>query len=378
MKKLIWPILALTLTACQDKVPERSTANLHELPAPELGENWTTKNEDQAENILNHTRDMVNERAATSGVMHRDAHPKAHGCVQATFTIDNKNLPAAQRVGVFGDDQKTFDAWVRYSNGDPDGAKKPDAEKDVRGMAVKLMNVADAASGSQDFLMITAKEFFSKDGDDYLALFKGLTGGSVRLALYALTHPLSAKRLLGARVQIANPLSSKYFSSVPYKLGDRSMRFKAEPCVASAAKMPANPSARYLQEALVKTLAAGYACYNFFVQPNLDPERNPVEDPRVVWDEKKSPYIKVATLTIPQQSGVTSVEQTNFCENLSMDPWHSHAQTRPLGQINRMRSLIYKEISRMRHDGNRTTVLEPVNHTPCVGATAVLCETPKK
>lgn len=378
MKKLIWPILALTLTACQDKVPERSTANLHELPAPELGESWTTKNDEQANNILAHTRDIVNERAATSGVMNRDAHPKAHGCVQASMTIDNKNLPAAQRVGVFAQDAKTFNAWVRYSNGDPDGAKKPDIEKDVRGMAVKLMNVEGSESGSQDFLMITAKEFFSKDGDDYLKLFNALTGGTARLALYGITHPLSAKRLLSARVQIANPVQAKYFSSVPYKLGNRSMRFKAEPCVAGSEALPQNPGPRYLQERLVKTLAAGAACYNFYVQPNLDPQRNPVEDPRDVWDEKKSPYIKVATLTIPQQSGFTSVAQTNFCENLSMDPWHTHPQTRPLGQINRMRALIYREISRMRHDGNRTTVMEPVNHTPCEGATAALCETPKK
>jgi len=378
MKKLIWPLLVLTLTACQDNAPERSTANLHELPPPELGESWTSKNDDQANSILAHTRDIVNERAAETGVMNRDAHPKAHGCVQASMTIDNKNLPAAQRVGVFAQDSKTFTAWVRYSNGDPDGAKKADIEKDVRGMAVKLMNVEGSESGSQDFLMITSKEFFSKDGDDYLKLFNALTGGTARLALYGITHPLSAKRLLGARVKIANPVQAKYFSSVPYKLGTRSMRFKAEPCVATNEALPQNPGAGYLQERLVKTLAAGEACYHFYVQPNLDPQRNPVEDPRVVWDEKKSPYIKVATLKIPQQKDITSQAQTNFCENLSMDPWHTNSQTRPLGQINRMRALIYREISRMRHDGNRTTVLEPVNHTPCVGATAALCETPKK
>lgn len=378
MKKLLWPLLVLTLAACQDKGPERSTANLHELPPPELGETWTSKNDDQANNILAHTRDIVTERAAESGVMNRDAHPKAHGCVQATMTIENQNLPAGSRVGVFAEDAKTFDAWVRYSNGDPDGAKKPDIEKDVRGMAVKLMNVQGSESGSQDFLMITAKEFFSKDGDDYLKLFNALTGGTARLALYGITHPLSAKRLLAARVKIANPVQAKYFSSVPYKLGTRSMRFKAEPCAATNEALPPNPSTGYLQERLVKTLAAGEACYNFYVQPNLDPQRNPVEDPRVVWDEKKSPYIKVATLKITQQSGITSPARTNFCENLSMDPWHTHPQTRPLGQINRMRALIYREISRMRHEGNRTTVLEPVNHTPCVGATAALCETPKK
>jgi hypothetical protein len=375
MKYLI-PTL-LILTACQESQVNRETANLFDLPTPELGEVWLPKHEDQARDILAHTRDIVNERSAQSGVMKRDAHPKAHGCVRAHFQVDNKALQPAQRVGVFADNQ-SYSAWVRFSNGDPDGDKKPDSEKDVRGMAVKLMNVAGSSSGSQDFLMINSKEFFSKDGDDYLALFNALTGGTARLALYAITHPVSAKRLLGARVKIANPVETSYFSSVPYKLGNRSMRFKASPCVAGNSTVPTNAGPNYLREAMLGTLSKQSVCYNFFVQPNLDPVQNPVEDPRKVWDERKSPYIKVATLTIEKQNDFTSQKQMNFCENLSMDPWHTLAEQRPLGQINRMRALIYQEISRMRHDGNRTAVMEPVNHTPCVGQTAALCETPKK
>ena len=233
MKYLI-PAL-LFLSACQQSQVNRETANLFDLPPTELGEVWLPKHEDQARDILAHTRDIVNARSAETGVLKRDAHPKAHGCVRASFQVDNSALAPGQRVGVFAQNQR-YAAWVRFSNGDPDGDKKPDSEKDVRGMAVKLMNVKDAASGSQDFLMINSKEFFSKDGDDYLALFNALTGGTARLALYALTHPISAKRLLGARVQIANPVETSYFSSVPYKLGNRSMRFKAEPCVAALAR----------------------------------------------------------------------------------------------------------------------------------------------
>ncbi|MBY0516305.1 MAG: catalase [Bacteriovoracaceae bacterium] len=372
-----WMIPLAFLISCQEAPINRTTANLFDLPPTELGETWSTKNEDQAHKILAQTQEMVQTRAASNGFMQRDAHPKAHGCVKATFSVNNNVLPPELRVGVFAKN-KSYDAWIRYSNSDPDGEKKSDFEKDVRGMAVKLMNVEETPVGSQDFLMITAKEFFSKDGDDYLSLFNALKGGSARLALYGITHPLSAKRLLGARIQIAHSLETEYFSSTPYKLGPKSMRFKAKPCEAPSNDEPVKDDPFYLRKRIVEKLKKNEVCYNFFVQPNNEPKVNPIEDPRQGWNEEKSPYLNVATIKILKQEGIDSKAQLNFCENVSMDPWHTHPETRPLGQINRMRALIYQEISRLRHEGNRTMVIEPIDHTPCEGPEKVLCELSRK
>jgi hypothetical protein len=68
----------------------------------------------------------------------RDAHPRAHGCVKAEFQVEAA-LPVELAQGVFVRGT-TYPAWVRFSNGSPDPSQ-PDAKGDIRGMAVKLLNV---------------------------------------------------------------------------------------------------------------------------------------------------------------------------------------------------------------------------------------------
>jgi hypothetical protein len=110
----------------------------------------------------------------------------------------------------------------------------------------------------------------------------------------------------------------------------------------------------------------------------MDPQSNPVENPMIAWNEKVSPYIKVATIRFPEQSEIDSPEHINFCENLSFNPWHTLPETRPVGQINRMRLRIYPAISALRHEMNHIPILEPKSHDACVGDTAALCQTPKR
>jgi len=296
--------------------------------------------------------------------------------------VDPSKLPAKQRVGVFSQ-AANLQAWVRFSNGDPGGG--PDLEKDIRGMAVKLMNVPGTPRGSQDFVMINAREFFSKDGDDYAKLFRALlanrkyVGNKFDLGLYALNpfNFLSVKNLLAARIKIGNPLGISYHSSTVYKLGDTSMRFKMEPCAPVTNTVPAAADKNFLRSVLASSLKQKSACFHFFVQPNLKPNKQPVEDPRISWDERTSPYVKVGTLKIHQQGNVASKVQRDFCENPSFDPWNTIEATRPLGQINRMRALVYREISKQRHQENQTLVMEPRSHTPCVD-TKALCQDPRR
>jgi len=247
-------------------------------------------------------------------------------------------------------------------------------------MAIKLMGVEGAASGSQDFVMITSKEFFSRDGADYLKLHRALMGNAISIPFYFATHPKNIAIVLRGRQKLTSPLAGKYFSAVPYKLGPRTMKFKVMPCADNAAgeTLPSpDVVSNYLRHRLVSRLTRASACFHFYLQPNQEPDDQRVEDPRIAWDEERSPYIQVATLRIPQQTGIDSRPQLNFCENLSMNPWHTRSETRPMGQINRMRARIYTAISEFRHSRNQIPVLEPVSHTPCVGPTAGLCMAPR-
>lgn len=371
--------LLLLITSCNSKpLLTRHIASMPKLPPPELGEIWNATNDEQAQQILQTTLNMLEERSAHDSFTRRDAHPKSHGCVKATFSIDSSPLANDLRVGVFAPNApKEYKAWIRFSNGGPDGADKHDIEKDVRGMAVKLMNVPGSESGSQDFVMINAQEFFSKNGADYLDLHEAISGSTAHLIWYGVTHPRSASRILGSRIQIGHPLFANYFSSVPYKLGSRAMRYQVKPCQMEKHTLPKENSPKnYLHQRLVATLGQKPGCFDFYVQPNMDTRNNKVEDPRLPWPVLHSPVYKVARITIPVQTDIGGQARTNFCENISMNPWHTHPDTRPLGQINRMRALVYGTISKLRHEKNGTKEMEPSDHNPCEGRTMELCRSP--
>src|SRR5580700_8510992 len=89
------------------------------------------------DNLIRRLRAKMEHDYAGSRVL-RDAHPKMHGCVRGLFAIEG-NLPDDLRVGLFAR-PRTFPAWVRLSN--QSGTVSPDAKEDIRGVAIKLMEVA--------------------------------------------------------------------------------------------------------------------------------------------------------------------------------------------------------------------------------------------
>jgi hypothetical protein len=95
----------------------------------------------------------------------------------------------------------------------------------------------------------------------------------------------------------------------------------------------------------------------FMVQPRTSSNMS-VEDSMTEWKESIAPFYTVAIINIPKQEFDTP-EQNQFCENLSFTPWHSLPEHKPLGAINRMRKIIYENISTVRHQMNVTQRIEP-------------------
>lgn len=310
----------------------------------------------------------------------RDAHPKAHGCVRASFAV-NAELPVNLAQGAFVPG-KTYDAWIRFSNGAADPARD-DGKGDARGMAIKLMGVPGAKllpeerdAGTQDFIMINHPVFFIDDPQRYLTLVRR---GSSSNPLVRLTAPfaLGLEGALIARAvaskKIENPLHTRFWSMVPYRLGDdahkQAVKFSARPCVAHANdRVPSDAGPNYLREAMAKTLATGEACFDFLIQTRQSAAME-VEDSKTEWKESGAPFIKVATITIPSQV-FDSAPQDAFCENLSFTPWHALPEHRPLGGVNRVRRIVYEQTSKLRHDANRVPRKEPTGEeTFPLGAT---------
>jgi hypothetical protein len=337
---------------------------------PKLGESLWPHEAEATKSIADLIGRSIEERyPAGKRPARRDAHPKAHGCVRATFAVEN-TLPENLAQGVFVPG-RSYKAWIRFSNGnaDPDRA---DVKGDARGMAIKLMGVPGAkllpeesTAATQDFIMINHPVFFIDDPSDYLTLIK--RGSSTNPLMKVLApFALGFKGAMIARAiskkQIENPLYTRFWSMVPYRLGDdahkQAIKFSAKPCLAHANdNIPKNPDANYLRKAMANTLSTGDACFDFMVQPRRS-EAMKVEDSKTEWLESEAPFIKVATIHIPKQVFDTDA-QNEFCENLSFSPWHSLPEHRPLGGVNRVRRIVYEQISKLRHDLNHAPRQEP-------------------
>lgn len=297
------------------------------------------------------------------GIMRRDAHPKMHGVVKAEFIVE-PDLPAPLRVGVFSQ-PATYPAWIRFSN--QDGTINPDIDKDIRGMAIKLMGVPgekllehEKDEQTQDFILISTNVFVTKDVQEFDSLIKALTGSVLAKIVFFLTHWRVVWNLLQSMKKFANPLQIRYFSTTPYLFGNTAAKYSAIPVVDRPDAIPADPSDNYLREAMISQLTLGEARFDFAVQLQTDAGTMPIEDPGKAWPEQVSPFRKVATIRIPQQS-FDSPAQREFGENLSYTPWHSLPAHRPLGGINRARKVVYRAISIFRHEQNKAPRREPTS-----------------
>ena len=115
------------------------------------------------------------ERDYAPGKVLRQFHAKMHACVQATFKVET-HLPENLQHG-FLVPGKSYDAWIRYSNGSDKVVK--DKKPDLRGMAVKLLNVEGeflsndkALPNSQDILTVTYPTLMSATVADFKKILK--------------------------------------------------------------------------------------------------------------------------------------------------------------------------------------------------------------
>jgi catalase len=272
-------------------------------------------------------------------------------------------LPEELAIGVFAE-VNTYSTWIRFSNAL--GEINPDNKGDIRGIAIKLMGVsgekllpAEKNAQTHDFLLVSTDVFIVKDVAEFADLFKALVGGVRDKIMFFSTHWRVVKILSKAMIKFANPLQIRYFSTTPYLLGESAVKYSVIPQSDSNDKIPSNPSNNFLREAMVRQLDQGEAVFDFCVQFQKDSVQMPIEDPGKLWDETLSPFLKVATITIPRQSFSTP-ERDELGENLSFTPWHALPEHRPLGGINRARKVVYDLISTFRHKENKQKRQEPV------------------
>jgi Dyp-type peroxidase family len=311
-------------------------------------------------NIIDTQREKMKTDYAGQATL-RDAHPKMHGCVKARFTVE-PTLDTSLRHGIFGEGQpSSYEAFVRFSNASE--KVQDDASPDIRGVAIKLRNVqgwklldGEEDSKHHDFLLISHDRFFVRDVQEFAGFIQAIATDTV--PRYLLRHPIVARRMMKALGKHSSPLEITYFGVVPYLLGKQAVKYKLRPTRPDKTPIPSNPDPNYLREALWKRLASGPVSFDFLVQVRIAPKGNekamPIEDPTVVWSEKDSPFVKVATLEIlPQTRDDTEISNLQRqAESWVFNPWQCLPAHRPLGGLNRARRQVYRALSSYRNTRN--------------------------
>ncbi|HEY0097607.1 MAG TPA: catalase family protein [Pyrinomonadaceae bacterium] len=330
-----------------------------EYPAPDERE--------ITEKLIVLLKGIIEQRYLT-GVTFRDVHVKGHAGVRAEFIVE-PNLPEEFRVGVFRE-ARTFPAWIRFSNSSQDPAV--DIKDDIRGFALKLMGVegeklieSQKDATTQDFIFLSTNLFLTKDAKDFYELVecgalnkKKSLSDYLGILGYFARHPDVGVKLLAALRKFPHLLEMEWFSATPYLFGERAVKYALRPWLKTKTALPRKPGNNFLRERLTEHLAREGTGFDFMVQFQLDPYREPIENSLVPWKEENTPFHKVASINIPRQK-IDSPEQMSFAENLSFNPWHSLPEHRPLGSANRVRKEVYIAISEYRRSRNGVPNTEP-------------------
>ena len=101
------------------------------------------------------------------------------------------------------------------------------------------------------------------------------------------------------------------------------------------------------------------AVFEFRVQLCTDLDTMPIEDASVQWPEAESPYVTVATLTLPAQDALSPARVEYVEQTLAFRPAHSLVSHHPLGSLMRARLQVYSALSTFRHHYNRAAEAEP-------------------
>jgi hypothetical protein len=300
------------------------------------------------------------------GAFERGGNTKTHGLVRGEFIV-HEGLPPAFRHGIFSRPQ-TYRAWVRFSG--PGPYITPDIE-DVGFMSIsiKLMGVPgqkllDDEKFTQDMFGVSTPTFVTPDTKANAQLqIESVKNAQIYYFFnFQRPHILDfIMQSLWIKTQ-TSPFEAPYFSCVPYLLGEgQAMQYSVWPKskrITPVPRLPFRPPDDYLRNAMVAALAEGDVELDFRMQLQTDPFLMPIENSAVLWPEKLSPRVSVATLRLPKQK-FNSAAQMEFAKRLTYNPWHCIPEHRPLGNQSRARRRMYFELSRLRQRMNAASHYEP-------------------
>lgn len=311
----------------------------------------------------------------------RAVHAKSHGLIGAEVEVLD-NLPAPLSQGLFAR-PATYEAILRLST--TPGDLLHDSVSAPRGMALKILDVAGERlpgsenSTSQDLVMVNGKVFNSPSGEAFLSNLKLLAATTdraeglkkviskvlrgVESLAEGVGKELAAVKAMGGQ-PMTHMLGESFYTQVPVRFGEYIAKLGVVPAsenlkalIDRTVKVSDDPDThRHLIEEFFESETA---VWHLKAQLCTGLDEMPVEDPMAPWDEDKSPYITVATITAGPQTAWSHERSQLVDDGMKFSPWNGIAAHRPLGQIMRLRKLAYERSAAFRSERNPTAVTEP-------------------
>ncbi len=286
-----------------------------------------------------------------NSVLPRFNQAKTVACLNAQFQVHD-DIPAHLKQGIFAS-AKRYPAMLRFAN----ASNQDDAEKDIRGLSIKLSNVKGEVlwgqPGYQDFIFNSYPALFVATPEEFLDFIRARQEDS-KLSFFLNPfnpHLKSLWIVLNAREKHNSLLDIRYWSTVPFQLGETTaqvVKYSMLPCSDYTTEKVVNPGEHQFRSAMKAHLKKTNACFHFSVQKQIDAQSMPIEDASVIWDEALSPFQTLATITIEDQN-FSAPEALSACEQSSFNPWQSLKAHKPLGRMNEVRRVVYDKAARLRH-----------------------------
>lgn len=312
----------------------------------------------------------------------RDAHAKSHGILRGELTVP-ADLPPELAQGLFAT-PGTHPVIARLSS--TSGAIRSDQLRGVRGLGIKVLGVegeqrampGDTAT-TQDFVMVTHREFLFADAHAYLTRGMPTAWILARLPDTALRVGsdlvAAADRHLLRRIGLEVPpnigvfvapnthiLGETFFTSAPLRYGDYVAKLLFTPVSPEAVALKGQPVGDGInahRESVIDFFAEHSATYELRAQLCTGTATMPIEDATAEWKEEESPHRRVATLRFGVQDPYTPARRAYGDEVLSFNSWRGLAAHRPLGSINRLKLRVYEASSNYRHHVDNAPRVEP-------------------
>ena len=323
----------------------------------------------------------------------RAVHAKAHAVARGTLTVRD-GLPPELAQGLFARSGQ-YEAILRIST--QPGDILDDSVNSPRGLALKLLGVegerlpGSEADTTQDFILVNGPAFASPTPKAFLANLKMLAkttevGEGLKKGLSATMQTLDAAletvgiqsptiQTLGGAPN-THPLGETYYTQVPLRHGDYIAKLSVAPVSTNltelaGSKIDTSGRPDALREDMGEVLIEQDSVWELRVQLCTDLEKMPVEDASIVWDEKVSPYVAVARLTVPAQLGWEHGVSEHQEQAVAYSPWRGLAAHQPIGGVNRARKPTYERSVQFRGERNGCPVheLRAIGDLPAKGMT---------